>query len=225
MKNFTLALFAMLTMASTSASALTVNDFAGTYTENVTGQNFYYGSWADNVGGNHVTVTAMNDTTLFIRNLCGFGDMFYGTVNFDDRTITIPASSAGYYIFCSYNSNGSDDPSNFTATGKDAIIGTFNEEGTEIVINNWAYYYESSNTIYSYGTSTLSKHIAQWSLPATYDNGEWGSGKCTIVSYGTFFSAVDWPVKDYTLSFTFDPTTQTVSLLNADYEPSEEYPG
>ena len=210
----------MLTMATASASALTVNDLTGSYNETATGkESFSSGdwTWTENAGTYPVTIVATGDNTVSIKNLRGYGETFYGTVDFDNKTITIPASNTSYYVFCSY------DPETFTTTGSDAIIATFNDDATEIVIKNWAYTYNGG--IYAYGTSTLQKNLELWKLPATYDNGEWGSGKCTIVAYATHFTVVDWPVAGYALSFTFDPTTQTVALLNADYEPEPEYPG
>lgn len=185
MKKFYLLCLAALMMAKTNANAITVDDLTGDYTEITTGYDYWnWSSWTYFGYTGSVTISKVDDSTVKINNFYGWASDLTGTVDLENKTITIEPQvldAEGYYTFCGVN---------YTSTGYLAdkpAVATFDEQAGTITINNWALVYPQTNYgCVDYTVTSLKK--ADWEANGTYDGGGMIMGAATLTSFkdGTY---------------------------------------
>ncbi|MDY2642423.1 MAG: hypothetical protein SOW01_08635 [Mediterranea sp.] len=126
-----------------------IDDLVGTYAEKSSCYDYTidFANWKWNEVEEEISITKIDNQTIELSNLYGWGTPFRGTVDMNNRTITFAPQSWGEgWLFCPY-----DKPT-------ESIVATF-DENFIITISNWTAYYESYS--YSYinegATTVLTK--------------------------------------------------------------------
>ncbi|MGN0232415.1 MAG: hypothetical protein ACI4A8_09440, partial [Muribaculaceae bacterium] len=208
-----------------AAQAITTADLAGFYSDETTGyEALSSGDWSWNAyaGNEIVTISKIDDTTIAIKNLRGYGDVLTATVDIDAGTLSIALKDDfnSYYTFCDCAHDA--DAGTHTANLTTNVSGTIAADGT-ITLNNWCMAYDSYP--YAYGTTVLTPETPLWDVEADYTNEGWNSGKCQICAFDGFYMMYDYLAEGTIVKFTVDEVTAEIAIMNFDYEHSDEYPG
>ncbi len=183
MKKFTLIVLAAAFGLFANAAVSSTDDLAGTYDAETSGTHFFnYSSWENLSSGYSVTITKVDDTTVTIGNVLGYGSTLTGTVDFAAKTITI-APTAGFNVW-------------FTLAGEDSstsnITGTFDDEGVISFSGITAWYGNDAYTYYvSVKLTKGTEPTAEWSVKGSlvyYESGETASAYRNIETTLTKYS-------------------------------------
>ena len=207
------------------SQAITTADLEGYYRDETTGyEALSSGDWSWNAyaGVESVNITKIDDTTITINNLRGYGDVLTATVDADAGTLSIAVKNdfALYYTFCDCTYDA--DAGTHTANPTTNVSGTIAADGT-ISLNNWCMAY--GGYPYAYGNTVLTPENPLWGVEAEYTNEGWNSGRCQIYAFDGYYLMYNYLGEGTMVKFTVDETTSEIAIKNFDYEHSEEYPG
>lgn len=156
-KRFTFVLLAALSCLMANAAVNSVDDLVGIYEPESSGSEYISASaWTALSSGHEVTISKNDDGTITINNLLNFGTSLVGSVDLDNKTITIaPSTFATYYILADTVSSSG----NIVGKIDDAGVITF--DNFNAWYNTWTYMYEPSVVL------TKSNIAVEWSVEGT----------------------------------------------------------
>ncbi len=161
MKRFTFIFMAALCCLMSHAAVSSVDDLVGVYSVTATGTESVtdYNSSTDmSTKSYYVEVDKNNDGTVTITNLLNFGSSLIGTVDLNEKTITIAPGTVSWSTFASST----------TSDGSGNVVAKFTEEG-EIEVSNFAAWYRGKNYISSGAELKLTKSdiTKEWIVDGT----------------------------------------------------------
>ena len=241
MKKFYLIITAMLLAAAPKAMAITVDDLVGEYSTKTEGSTKLTAGGIQGTAQSFDTYTMniekVDDNTIRFTNFANCNVDMTATVDINAKTFTFtsstfPLSGLGF-AFLPYTMDGTTvKPVEGTQ-----VTGSFNDDATEIIINEWAMFYgaQGSRTAYAYGKSVLTPPRADdaplKTFEATYDNGTWTtaqSGTCHIDVYEDYYVLRDYVKEGSKIKFTYNAETMKISMKEPVYtwgSPSYVNPG
>ena len=241
MKKLYLLITALLIAAAPKTMAITVDDLVGEYSTKTDGSTKLTAGGIQGVAQSFdtytMTIKKVDDNTVTFTNFANCNVDLTATVDLENKTFTFtsqtfPISGIGF-AFRPYTMNGTK-----VECVEDApVTGSFNDDASEIKINEWAVFWsaQGSRTAYANGTSVLTPQKAAdaplKSFEASYDNGTWEtakSGTCAIDVYEDYFVLRDYVKAGSKIKFTYNAETKKISMKEPVYtygSPSFVNPG
>lgn len=241
MKKVYLFITALLFAAAPKTMAITVDDLVGEYSTVTEGSTKLTAGGIQGTASSFdtytMTIKKVDDNTITFTNFANCNVDMTATVDLDNKTFTFtsqtfPMSGIGF-AFRPYTMDGTT----VTCVEDQAVTGSFNDDASEIKINEWAVFYggQGSRTAYANGTSVLKPKKADdaplKTFTATYDNGTWTtaqSGSCYIDVYEDHFVLRDYVKEGSKIQFTYNADTKKISMKEPVYtwgSPSYVNPG
>ncbi len=157
-KRFTFALLAAISCLMANAAVNSVDDLVGTYDPESWGSEYIStgASWTALSSGHEVTISKNDDGTITINNLLNFGSSLVGSVDLDNKTITIaPSTFATYYTLAD------------TVSSSGNVVGKIDDAGA-ITFDNFNAWYGTWTYMYQpYVVLTKSNISVEWKVEGT----------------------------------------------------------
>lgn len=156
-KRFTFALLAAVSCLIANAAVNSVDDLVGKYTPESSGYEYISASaWTALSSDHEVTISKNDDGTITIDNLLNFGSSLVGSVDLDNKTITIaPSTFATYYILAD------------TVSSSGNVVGKIDDDGV-ITFDNFNAWYGAWTYLYTPSVVLTKSNITvEWAVEGT----------------------------------------------------------